>query len=156
VALTGSATINVNLNTCATPLMEVNIDPASTVCNPGDCIDLKASYSNVGSTTNYVVSPIPYCPSFPFIGGTEINANCDDVWAPTVTLPFNFGFFGNCYNQVRVGSNGVITFNTTVGPPVCNGLDFCPWAWGGTIPNPGFPIRNAIYGVYQDTDIGAG
>jgi len=156
VPLTGSATINVNLNTCAVPLMEVNIDPAATVCNPGDCIDLRASYSNVGSTTNYVVSPIPYCPSFPFIGGTEINANCDDVWAPTVTLPFNFGFFGNCYNQVRVGSNGVITFNTAVGPPVCNGLDFCPWAWGGTIPNPGFPIRNAIYGVYQDTDIGAG
>lgn len=155
ILLSGSATITVNLNTCAVPLMEVNIDPASTVCNPGDCIDLKASYSNVGATTNYVVSPIPYCPSFPFIGGTAINANCDDVWAPQVTIPFNFSFYGNCYTQLKVGSNGVITFNPPVNMPVCNGLDFCPWSWAGTIPNPGFPIRNAIYGVYQDTDIGA-
>jgi gliding motility-associated-like protein len=156
VPVSGSATITVNLNTCAVPLMEVNIDPASTVCNPGDCIDLKASYSNVGSTNNYVVSTIPYCPSFPFIGGAAINANCDDVWAPEVILPFNFSFYGSCYDRVKVGSNGVLQFTPPANAPVCLGLDFCPWAWAGTIPNPAFPIRNAIYGVYQDTDIGAG
>ena len=153
--LTGGATVTVNLNTCAVPLVQVNIDVPATVCNPGECTDLLAHYSNIGSTTDYTVSSIPYCPSFPFTGGTAINANCDDVWAPTVSLPFQFNFYGTCYNQVLVGSNGVLTFDL-VGPPYgaggC-GLLYCNWPYSATIPNPTFPIRNAIYGVYQDTNI---
>lgn len=150
--LTGNVTVTVNTNTCAIPLVEVTIDAPSPVCNLGECTDLLAHFSNIGSTTDYVVSPIPYCPSFPFTGGTTINATGDDRWSPLVNLPFNFNFYGNCYNQVLVGTNGLITFDLVNQAP----LGGCAWAYTATVPNPAFPIRNAIYGVYQDTDISLG
>ena len=46
--------------------------------------------------------------------------------------------------SVQVGSNGVITFTPQPFPGNCN------WPFTQTIPNATFPIRNAIYGVYQD------
>jgi gliding motility-associated-like protein len=145
----GTATITVNNNTCNIPLVEVSIDTPSPVCNVGECTELLAHFSNIGYTTDYIVSPIPYCPSFPFTGGTVINAVGDDTWSPVVTLPFDFNFYGACFDQVLVGTNGVITFDLVNQVP----LGYCNWPFTATIPNAAFPIRNAIYGVYQDTNI---
>ncbi|KGO82072.1 hypothetical protein Q763_07380, partial [Flavobacterium beibuense F44-8] len=120
------------------------------LCNPGDCTDLIAEYFETGETTSYEVSSVDYAPPYPFIGGTQVSVNTDDVWSPLVTLPFSFCFYGQSYTNVLIGSNGVITFDTT-GFTAGGG---CPWSYNQTIPNTGFPIKNAIYGVYQDIDPG--
>ncbi|MFN9113147.1 MAG: putative Ig domain-containing protein, partial [Bacteroidota bacterium] len=120
------------------------------------CTDLLAEYTRIASTDDgnattddYEVCSVPYNPTFPFTGGTVIAATGDDSWSPIVTLPFTFNFYGNCYNNVLVGTNGVITFD--IGPQVP--LGYCNWPFTATIPGAGFPIKNAIYGVYQDTNI---
>ena len=70
-------------------------------------------------------------------------------------MPFNFCFYGQYYNKVLVGSNGVVTFD--IAGEVAGGTQtpdgFCNWSFSASIPNASFPIKRAIYGVYQDTDI---
>ena len=71
----------------------------------------------------------------------------DDDYTPSFTLPFNFCFFGESYDFVRVGDNGVITFGL---PYTDTYGDYCPWTLSQPIPNTDFSIKNAIYGVFQD------
>jgi gliding motility-associated-like protein len=108
------------------------------------CVELEASYVKTGATTDYVVEEIDYNPPFPLSGGRSLDVKRDDVWSPVVNLPFNFCFYGESYNKCLVGSNGVITFDTTYPS------GGCPWIFQSTIPDTGFPVLNAIYGVYQD------
>ncbi|OYQ43459.1 hypothetical protein CHX27_09905, partial [Flavobacterium aurantiibacter] len=153
-ALTGSATVNV-LSASATrclggPQIEVEIRNMTPICQPGECTNLTATYYAIAPTTTYVSQPIPFQQVNSFTGGTVLQANQDDIFSPVFTLPFNFNFYGVNYNQLVVGSNGVISFNTALAG------QFCPWAFNQTVPptgNPTFPILNAIYGVYQDTNI---
>lgn len=132
-----------------TPLATVSIESSGLVCSPGQCTDLTATYFPGKSTSSYEVNAIPYAPTFPFTGGTTINANADDTWSSVVNLPFSFSFFNTNYTEILVGSNGLITFGTSTYSP--NG--FCNWNFSQTIPNATFPLKNAIYGVYQDTNI---
>ena len=140
--------------------VDVQLDtPTPGVLNlcPGEnCVDLSATYLNTGQTTTYNVGTIPFEPPFPFTGGTQTSVNTDDVWSPTITLPFNFCFFGQNYTKALVGSNGVITFGITGEVPggTQNPGGNCAWAYNVPIPNATFPIRNAIYGPYQDIDPG--
>lgn len=114
------------------------------LCNPGDCVELTTNYQDIKSTTNYSVSGIGYNPLYAFTGGTVINVTLDDQFT-NVSLPFSFCFYGNVYQNIAIGSNGVIGFNQT--------STECPYEFTTSIPDPNFPIKNAIYGVYQDTDI---
>jgi len=134
---------------------EVSINFSNIPCAPGQCITLDAQYPALHETTAYTVSPIPFQPLYPFTGGTMMDSNYDDTWTTAVTLPFNFCFYGQAYDQVYVGSNGVVTFDVSGYPlsPDSSGLFYCPWNFAGSIPSVSFPIKNAIYGVYQDTDI---
>ncbi len=119
-----------------------------SIC-PGEdaCIDLTAQYLQTGNTTSYAVETIDYAPQFPFTGGIALNIATDDIWGPAFTFPtdFNFCFYGAKQTKATVGSNGVVSFNThTVNSN-------CPWDFNALqIPNTAFPIKNAIYGVYQD------
>ncbi|WP_348680316.1 choice-of-anchor J domain-containing protein, partial [Flavobacterium coralii] len=117
-----------------------------TIC-PGEetCVDLSANYFEIGETTEYTVESIDYAPPFPFLGGQELNVTTDDIWSPVVNLPFEFCFYGETYDEAKVGSNGVVMF----GDNMTNGGN-CPWSYDESVPDPGFPILNAIYGVYQD------
>ena len=134
-----------------TPLATVTVESTGVVCSPGQCTSLTANYFAGNATTSYTVSSIPYAPTFPFTGGTFINSNFDDTWSSAINLPFAFSFFNANYTQILVGSNGLITFGTSTYLP--NG--FCNWNFSQTIPNATFPVKNAIYGVYQDTNIGS-
>lgn len=114
------------------------------------CVNFSASYyDGAAETTSYEVTQIPYIVTFPTTGGTQMNVDVDDSWAPKVTLPFEFCFMGEVYNAAQVGANGAITFDTTH-PANVNGT--MPWSFSQSIPDAGFPVLNAIYGVYQDTD----
>ena len=136
----------------AAPLVQVTIPNPNPVCNPSDCTQLQANYNTIKQTNDYAVSSIIYNPNFPFTGGTVIEATSDDNWTEIINLPFTFCFYGQSYNQLLVGTNGVITFNTT-GPNYTPGGP-CRWAYNATIPNADANfIRNAIFGVYQDTNI---
>lgn len=117
---------------------------------PGEhCVDLSAVFTDSGNTTQYTVTPVAFAPPFPFTGGTQLSIGVDDIWGPVFPLPFEFCFFGANYPNVQVGSNGVLSFTTTYPPLQAGG---CEWNTepGTTVPNPNFPILNAIYGVYQD------
>ncbi|HRE77925.1 MAG TPA: choice-of-anchor J domain-containing protein, partial [Flavobacterium sp.] len=125
------------------------VDGSIVVCPDSDIeeINLAASFYGIASTTSYAVESITYEPPFPFTGGTQTSVDTDDVWSDAIDLPFNFCFFGESFTQAKVGSNGVVQFG--------NGMTDgggCPWAFTQSVPNPAFPILNAIYGVYQDID----
>ena len=87
-------------------------DPDPFFCTAtSTCVELEANYLNLGNTSTYTVAPIPYNPPYQFnCLQNPVSVNIDDVWSPTVNLPFDFCFYGNTYNSCVVGSNGVISF----------------------------------------------
>jgi len=117
---------------------------------PGSCLNLAATYESTFTTSDYTVSSTPFAPVFPFTGGTQVSVNTDDIWSGDIALPFKFCFYGNTYDKLNIGSNGVVTFNTHT-----SGSN-CPWAFTATIPSPTFPVLNAIYAPYQDINPGPG
>uniref|UniRef100_UPI0037BEB1B3 hypothetical protein n=1 Tax=Flavobacterium sp. TaxID=239 RepID=UPI0037BEB1B3 len=154
-----TVTITVVPNGCAT--VETVPAPGTqpldlTLCSPGECRTLQANITPVPSTTSYSVSSIPFCPQAAFENPTWINIGPgstfgDDDWSDGFSFPagMNFCFYGQNYSQLNVGTNGVIRFPN---PNLFIGGDNCPWSYNQTIPNAGFPITNAIFGVYQDID----
>ena len=106
----------------------------------------------------YTVDEIPYDPVDPsFHQGALLNITSDDIFSDAATtIPYPFYFFGIKKNAFMVGSNGMVTFNTTDATPSSS----CPWSYSAPIPWPdgtsGAPspvnkMRDAIYGVYEDT-----
>ena len=76
---------------------DVSVFAPAPLCHPGECTELTADFFDTGATTSYDVSSITYAPPYPFIGGTQVSVNTDDVWSPMVTLPFSFCFYGQNY-----------------------------------------------------------
>ena len=127
----------------------VHINDQIPAYGEGATISLAASYFKTQKTTDYGVQTIPFQPAFNYVSNNTIpvsTVNPDDFWSPVFTLPFNFNFFNAQYTKLLVGSNGLMTFDIINNPP--GGT--CPWSFSGTIPSTTFPVRNAIYGVYQD------
>ncbi len=125
------------------PNVDAGPDQTTTCANP--CVDLTATLLQTGQTDTYTVTSIPYAPPFPFSGGTGVSVNTDDVYSGVITLPFDFCFFGQAYNQVVVGSNGVISFD------VSQAGAYCPWSFSASVPSSSLPT-NAIFGSYLDID----
>ncbi|WP_367175030.1 beta strand repeat-containing protein, partial [Flavobacterium sp.] len=155
-------TITVVPNGCATVATQAapGTSPLDlTLCTTGECRTLQANVSPVPSTSTYAVTSIPFCPQAAFENPSWINigpgsAFGDDDWSCPFTFPagMNFCFYGQNYQQLNVGTNQVIHFPYPTAADVFNCGDYCPWPYNTTIPNAGFPIKNAIFGVYQDTD----
>ncbi|TGD58289.1 hypothetical protein E4635_09815, partial [Flavobacterium humi] len=144
--------------------MPISIDTPLPVCNPGDCTDLQVNYLATKPTGTYTVAPILHTvPAITTIG-TELaideNDHRDDIWGGIVPLPFNFCFYGQKYDRILVGTNGVVTFNIDPAYPggIPGGVEEpyvdggCNWGFNQNLPSPGFHTANAIYGVYQDTE----
>lgn len=102
----------------------------------------------------YLVESIPYNPvDSTFHAGTRLNISTDDAWENgTISFPFTFMYFGYPHTAAVVGSNGLVTFDLT------KAGQGCPYSFYGSlpIPNPNFPVKNAIYGIYEDIDPGGG
>ncbi|MBC7642292.1 MAG: SprB repeat-containing protein, partial [Flavobacterium sp.] len=114
------------------------------ICTVGECRTLTATYTDVASTTGYIVEPILFCPDTSAIG-TQVPIVADDIWSNVIPLPFEFCFFNQNYTTCQVGTNALISFN-----PHTPG-SFCPYnLLSVQIPNTTFVEKNAIYGVYQD------
>ena len=138
----------------ACPQVHIN-NNVSIPCSQ-TCTNLIASVFSAAQTTAYTVGQITYAPPFAFNTGTQVLIGIDDKWSNVITIPFNFCFFGQAYNQIVIGSNGEISFN----PGNAGGVDnyaISP-AYGGQGPvpfaNPGQERdqRNTIMAPWQDLD----
>ncbi|RME18051.1 MAG: hypothetical protein D6799_03340, partial [Bacteroidetes bacterium] len=110
------------------------------------CTTLSAVAFNIGQTTSYSVTSIPFAPPVPITSsGNALFVNQDDIWSNVISLPFPFCFYGNTYNQCVVGANGLISFNLSYAG------NFCPWNFSALCPSNTLPL-NAIFGAYHDID----
>jgi len=133
-------------NTTGCPEIDAGLDITLPECfDPCTNITLEAEFFETGATTSYNVCGIDYAPPYPYNTGTAIFINQDDIYGDVVNLPFNFCFYGNTYNQIVVGANGLVTFDTAYANA------YCPWAFTAAVPNTGLPL-NAIFGAYHDID----
>lgn len=123
----------------------INAGPDKIVNCTSTCATLNATVLETGASTSYNVSSVPYAPPYPYNSGTQIMANIDDTWSTPIVLPFNFCFFGNVYNQIVVGSNGLVSFNTALSGA------FCGWSYSATCPSTSLAL-NSIFGPYHDID----
>ena len=123
---------------------------------------LTAFYHILGQdTTEYEITSVNNCEFPPFVGGTPSSVNIDDRWSEVIDIGFDFCFFGGTYNQLLIGSNGVISFETDVindgvgFPDEFNGynLDI-----GDTLPNASNPTLSEanIFGVGHDINPATG
>lgn len=95
----------------------------------------------------YLVQSIPFTPPYPFTGGdTTILGGADDLWSDTIDLPFNFSFYNITYNQLVIGTNGIISFDLS------NTDSLCPSEFSQPIPSSSLPT-NAIFGAYHDLEL---
>ncbi|CAM4407688.1 GEVED domain-containing protein [Flavobacterium terrigena] len=129
-------------------------DPAAINCTASStCVDLEATYLDLGETTDYIVEPIAYNPPRSFTGlANPVSVNTDDVWSPVVNLPFDFCFYGNTFNKCVIGSNGILSFNTTLAGTASG------YSFSDNIPISGHSQlkENSIFGVFHDIDPGVG
>ncbi len=124
----------------------IQVDDQTVTCN-NPCVDLVADYLHTGETTQYDVSSITYAPPYAFTGGTSAFVGIDDTWSTLINIPFDFCFYGNVYNQLVIGANGLISFDISLANTTCN------WNYSATIPSTPTitgPYENAIHGAYHD------
>lgn len=124
-------------------------DPLPIDCNTASsCVDLEATYLQLGDTSSYVVESIPYSPPYQFSClQNPVSVNIDDRWSPLINLPFDFCFYGNTFNSCVMGSNGIISFNAG------NANSGSGFSFNNNLPSTvGALFPNAIYGVYHDID----
>ncbi len=124
-------------------------DPASIDCTSSStCVDLEATYLQLGDTSDYLVESIPYNPPYQFnCLKNPVSVNVDDVWSDVIDLPFDFCFYDNTYTSCIVGSNGIISFDTS------NADSSSGYSFSDSLPSTNNALfANSIFGVYHDID----
>lgn len=133
-------------------------DTAVTCTNPSITLSTTPFVTTQNFNGTYLVESIPYDPpDTTFKQGTRLsNISSDDCW-DNAYLPFDFPFqfFGVTKTQALVGSNGIISFKSSVSPG-----SHCAYSYNTPIPNNNFVSTpddsyGSIYGVYEDIDPGA-
>lgn len=142
-------TINEKYDHTLSPICVANGWDTLVNCTNGSLI-LNATYFITAEKFNgtYLVEEIPYNPvDTSFHAGNHLNINTDDNWEnTTISFPFTFMFFGYPYTSAVVGSNGIVSFNTSYAGQAL------AYSYNVPIPSTSFPALNAIYGVYEDID----
>lgn len=92
----------------------INGTTVNLLCNQV-CTTMVFQVPHIKSTSDYTLSTIPYSP-FPYLdpsGQESANIYNDDQFGDKVTMPFPFCFYDSIFSKLTVGSNGLITFDTT-------------------------------------------
>lgn len=134
------STQTVSAQASACPAVDAGTD--QTIC--GGCTNITATVQGSVGTTSYANSAIPYNP-YSYTAGPQVLVNIDDIWTPVISIPFCFEFYGNTYSSCVIGSNGLISFNTTL----ANG--YCDWDLTANLPNTS-AYDNCIMAPYHDID----
>ena len=143
---------------------DINL-PCSVTCTP-----FSAKIPEIRSTEDYLINSIPYTP-YPYrtaAPGLMVGCpNQDDKFFDKSDLPFPFCFYGQTYNSLVVGTNGLLSFDLSNALD-CNQWDMTAGSGAAPIPFAGTgsqcgtncpqPVgvlypRASIMGVYQDIDI---
>ena len=130
-------------------------------CSGATSVNLEANYLDIGDTSSYSVTDISGTEP-PFNYGclaNQVSLDQDDIWSSSISLPFNFCFYGQTYNSCVIGSNGVISFDTSLA-----GL-YTAWATYENVPHPTenayevifpflyqFHYGPSIFGAHNDID----
>lgn len=120
------------------------------------CLDLKARVPDIQTTDDYQVVQIPYTP-YPFTNPTGVVFNptyIDDRYSDVIKLPFTYCFYGQTYASCVVGTNGILTFDTTNKNTYNAYIIDRPIFYAGGTPNnagPYYPPAS-IMGPYHDID----
>ena len=125
-----------------------------TVDCTNNCTTLTAEvFPGIGAATDtYEINGAIPCP-IPATGGvTPTSIYVDDEWSGVITLPFTFYYFGQPYNYIIIGDNGVVSFDTNRSGQTAGG--HCAWSFNQTLPNSGL-FRNTIFGAYHDLLVSA-
>jgi gliding motility-associated-like protein len=125
------------------------------------CTTVSFQVPHLKETDQYIVNSIPYN-AYPYDQGTQIpSIYVDDKYSDLIPMTFPFCFYGQTYNNVVIGSNGIATFEaicanasnaytlSTGGAP--QPLPFNSPAAPGGIGTTYYP-RTAIMGIYHDID----
>jgi hypothetical protein len=120
----------------------------STICQ-GQCVTLECDPTPIFETVDYALDEIDYNP-FPFIGANEVTVNSDDAYSDPIDLPFEFCFYGGFYDQVVLGSNGLVSFDVAA-----NAGGFNAWAINDPIPGNN-DMLNAIACPFHDINPASG
>lgn len=125
-----------------------------------NCTPIALRVPHVKQTSEYILQYIPYTPQ-PFVSGAAVELTdlyTDDKFSDKYALGFNFCFYDSLFSKFVVGSNGLITFDTTNAKPCSNAWDLeanipLPYA-GGTQCNttPEYYPKASIMGAYLDID----
>jgi len=108
-----------------------------------DCVDLTAVVEEVLATdADYTVESIPFDP-VPV--NVPVPLNIDDSYSGIINMPFRFCYFGNFTNQLVIGANCDISFDTSL----AGGFD--PWQFDEACPDPNLP-SGGVFGPYTDVD----
>ncbi len=116
-------------------------------------LDVNAVTVAGGGSSNYALSSIDYVPRSP--SWTPVSLGDDQV-SGFVGIGFPFTFYGNTYSNVRISSNGFITFNNDANSGCCTG-QFVPnggapnniiaLCWEDLNPNNGGTIQYGVFGT---------
>ncbi|MBB69037.1 MAG: hypothetical protein CMC77_03055, partial [Flavobacteriaceae bacterium] len=122
---------------------------------------LTATYHILGQdTTAYEITSVNNCEFPSFVGGTPSSVNIDDRWSEVIDIGFDFCFFGGTYNQLLIGSNGVLSFeienaNSAAGYQFSTD-DALPMTTNSSIFLPFDTSAANIFGVGHDIDPSVG
>lgn len=131
------------------PCSVLDVSPDAEVgCQGGPCTEITANLgfsliAGGADTSAYTISNVE-CP-LEIESGTPVSVNIDDRWSEAIDISFDFSFFGNTYNQLLIGSNGLVTFELE------DAGGFCAWSFDESAPDPNLQT-NAIFGAYHDID----
>ena len=143
------------------PNVNLNIGPANAVVCPPQRVNLQAILSDTFVQTiidcdNYFIEPIAFTPE-PVRSNNLRNAISlrDDELSISIPLGFNFSFYCNSYNSLRISSNGFVTFGnaTATGfspqtlPNASNPNNLIALAWTDLNPSLGGEISYLSDGV---------
>jgi len=93
----------------------------------------------------YSVSPTTYAADTVFQTAGTIVPVSDDRWSDVVPIGFTFCFYGNQYDSVIIGDNGLVSFE------IQYALNYCIWPIGSALPSSSMiSPKNAIGVPYQD------
>ncbi len=112
------------------------------------CIDVKATFPDIrSSTANYTYKRVQPSGCLPYIDpstpGPSANLTIDDRYSTVITMPFNFKFFNDTYNQLVASTNGYVSFDVSLA------TTFSHWQNRGILPNTQYDPA-LIMGPYHD------
>ena len=75
------------------------------------CIMISTFGMHVNAQTDYSVTSIPHQV---YTAAVPVQFTSDDKYSDVIPLTFDFTFMGNTFNQVLIGTNGDIRFDTAL------------------------------------------